>query len=130
MGNKDTKLRLALTNKYLLKRHIDSYPTCTLTDPDALERRHREEKFIRQDPTTVSYTQMHSFNSGNEGMNCKECLTTCCLENCERNCKRCVTCVCFDDAIQAYFLTILGPYDVLSALFTVWFPIICIAITP
>jgi len=129
-NTKDCKLRLALANQLFLQRHFDNNPKRYLQDPDALELRHKQEVFVRQDPTTISYTEMHGFNNTSGAMSCGECLRMCFIDGLKENFWRWIYCECFEYAEECYFFTVGVPYDILSALFTIFFPIIAMCMTP
>lgn len=129
----DSKLRLALTNKYLLQQYFKLNPKQQLTSMDAMEVRARQEKFCRKDVRTVTFTEMHGFNNGNDDpLTCADVYDMCCVEGCQKNWYRWITCECLQDvrAEECFVVTMLVPYDVLSAIFTIFFPIIAMCLTP
>lgn len=129
-STKDQKLRLALANKNLLESHFERVPIQDVSGTENLERRVREKRFTDQDPMSVHFSQMYGFNSGDDGMSCRQCLSMCWTSCTEDQCARIRQgCDCFEDLVECYAFTIFGPYDVLSALFTVFFPIIAFCLT-
>jgi len=129
-NTKDCKLRLALTNQLFLQKHFTILPKQEISDPDLLILRHRQEQFVERDPSTIKFSEMHGFNNDTDGITCTECLRMVFVEGFQKNFWRWIKCECFEKVEQCYFVTILAPYDVLSALGSTLFPIIAMIITP
>jgi len=129
-SNKDIKVRLAITNQVFLEKYFEENPENNLRGPDMLELRHRQKKFVAKDPRDVNFTDMHGFNNDNSH-DCRDCISMMGKEMCKRdNLEKWSKCECFEHGEDCYFVFCLLPYDVLSALFTVLFPIVAMIITP
>lgn len=126
------KLRLALTNQHFLhEQHRRTAKSSLSGNAEAIALRHRQELFLDKDPTEISFSQMHGFNNGHDdGMTCYDCCKIVCIEGVWENAHMLRTCECFNDAVECYAFTLLAPYDILSALITVFLPIIAFCTTP
>merc|ERR550534_3478526 len=113
-----------------LERHFKEVPTTDITDPDGLILRHRQEQFCKRDPSTIKFSEMHGFNNETDGITCGELFRMVFVDGFQKNFWRWMKCECFDTVEQCFFVTVLAPYDILSALFTIFFPIIAMCTTP
>jgi len=129
-NTKDCKLRLALTNQMFLERHFQNVPKAEISDPEMLILRHRQEVFCKRDPSTIKFSEMHGFNNETDGITCADCLRMVFVEGFQKNFYRWIRCECFENVEQCYFVTVLAPYDILSALFTIFLPIAFMISTP
>merc|ERR1719499_75221 len=127
----DAKVRLAITNQVFLEKHFRSNPKHKLTGPDSLELRYRQEKFAEKDPRDVQFGDMHGFHNDSKAKSCGDCITLMKTELCKwETFHKWRKCECVEDAEDGFFVLCLLPYDGLSALFTVLFPIVAMIITP